>query len=141
MPFPSPGDIADPGIEPTSPALAGGFLTTETPGKPLPCSSSSILAQKANVQEKSIFSIKPDTAEEKISELDRQIKVHKEEGLEIIEKRVRELRGTMKRWCVNITGVPGGTDTPWAEGEEARFEETLSNNCSKVSKNFKPQSQ
>ena len=28
MPFPSPGDLPDPGIKPTSPALAGGFFTT-----------------------------------------------------------------------------------------------------------------
>ena len=28
-PFPPPGDLPDPGIEPTSPALAGRFLTTE----------------------------------------------------------------------------------------------------------------
>jgi len=28
----SPGDLPDPGIEPTSPALAGGFFTTEPPG-------------------------------------------------------------------------------------------------------------
>ena len=27
LPFPS-GDLSDPGIEPTSPALAGGFFTT-----------------------------------------------------------------------------------------------------------------
>ena len=33
VPFPSPGDLPDPGIEPTSPALAGGFFTTEPPGK------------------------------------------------------------------------------------------------------------
>ena len=26
FPFPSPGDLPDPGIEPTSPALAGGFF-------------------------------------------------------------------------------------------------------------------
>jgi len=26
LPFPSPGDLLDPGIEPTSPALAGGFF-------------------------------------------------------------------------------------------------------------------
>ena len=26
MPFPSPGDLPDPGIEPTTPALAGGFF-------------------------------------------------------------------------------------------------------------------
>ena len=36
LPFPSPGDLPDPGIEPTSPALAGGFFTTEPPGKPKP---------------------------------------------------------------------------------------------------------
>ena len=35
LPFPSPGDLPDPGIEPVSPALAGGFFTTETPGKPM----------------------------------------------------------------------------------------------------------
>ena len=34
MPFPSPGDLPDPGIKPESPALTGGFFTTETPGKP-----------------------------------------------------------------------------------------------------------
>jgi len=27
LPFPSPGDLPDPGIEPLSPALSGGFLT------------------------------------------------------------------------------------------------------------------
>ena len=34
LPFPSPGDLPDPGIEPTSPvspALAGGFFTAEPP--------------------------------------------------------------------------------------------------------------
>ena len=34
LPFPSPGDLPDPGIKPGSPALAGVFLTTEPPGKP-----------------------------------------------------------------------------------------------------------
>ena len=29
LPFPSPGDFPDPRIEPVSPALAGGFFTTE----------------------------------------------------------------------------------------------------------------
>ena len=33
--FPSPGDLPDPGIKPMSPALAGGFFTTEPPGKSL----------------------------------------------------------------------------------------------------------
>ena len=33
LPFPTPGDIPDPGIKPTSPVSpAGGFFTTELPG-------------------------------------------------------------------------------------------------------------
>ena len=35
LPFPPPGDLPDPGIEsrsPVSPALAGGFFTTDPPG-------------------------------------------------------------------------------------------------------------
>ena len=35
VPFPSPGDLPDPGIDPASPALAGGFFTAEPEGKPL----------------------------------------------------------------------------------------------------------
>ena len=35
VPFPSPGDLPDPGIEPASPVLAGGFFTPEPPGKPV----------------------------------------------------------------------------------------------------------
>ena len=34
LPFPSPGDLPDLGIKPMSLALAGGFFTTEPPGKP-----------------------------------------------------------------------------------------------------------
>ena len=34
MPFPSPGDLPDPGIEPGSPALEADALTSEPPGKP-----------------------------------------------------------------------------------------------------------
>ena len=34
LPFSSPGDHPDPGMEPVSPALAGRFFTTEPPGKP-----------------------------------------------------------------------------------------------------------
>ena len=30
--FHTPGDLPDPGIKPTSPAFAGGFLTTEPSG-------------------------------------------------------------------------------------------------------------
>ena len=34
LPRPPPGNPPDPGIAPVSPALAGGFFTTEPPGKP-----------------------------------------------------------------------------------------------------------
>ena len=34
LPFPSPGDLPDPGIEPVSPALEADALTSEPPGKP-----------------------------------------------------------------------------------------------------------
>ena len=33
VPFPSPGDLPDPGIEPRSPALQADALTSEPPGK------------------------------------------------------------------------------------------------------------
>jgi len=39
LPFPSPGDLPDPGIKPTfsvSPALAGGFFTTSATWEALP---------------------------------------------------------------------------------------------------------
>ena len=34
LPFPPAGDLPDPGIQPTSLALAGGFRITEPSGKP-----------------------------------------------------------------------------------------------------------
>ena len=34
LPFPSPGDLPEPGIEPGSPALQADALLSETPGKP-----------------------------------------------------------------------------------------------------------
>ena len=33
LPFPSPGDLPNPGIKTWSPALADGFFTTEPPGE------------------------------------------------------------------------------------------------------------
>ena len=35
LPFPSLGDLPIPGIKPGYPVLAGGFCTTEPPGKPI----------------------------------------------------------------------------------------------------------
>ena len=37
LPFPSPGDLPDPGIEPRSSALQADGLPSEPPGKPLDC--------------------------------------------------------------------------------------------------------
>ena len=34
VPFPSPGDLPNPGIEPRSPTLQADALTSEPPGKP-----------------------------------------------------------------------------------------------------------
>ena len=34
LPFPSPEDLPDPGIEPGSPTLQADTLTSEPPGKP-----------------------------------------------------------------------------------------------------------
>ena len=35
LPFPPPGALPNPGIEPVSPTLAGGFFTTKPLGKPI----------------------------------------------------------------------------------------------------------
>ena len=35
MPCPPPGDLPDPGMEPASLALPGGFFNDEPPGKPV----------------------------------------------------------------------------------------------------------
>ena len=37
LPFPSPGDLPNPGIEPGSPALQADALPSEPPGKPMVC--------------------------------------------------------------------------------------------------------
>ena len=42
LPFPSPGNLPDRGMEPTSPALAGGFFTAEPPGKSVELLESSL---------------------------------------------------------------------------------------------------
>ena len=34
MPFPSPGDLSDPGMKPGSPATQADYLPSEPPGKP-----------------------------------------------------------------------------------------------------------
>ena len=39
-PCPPPGDLPNPGMEATSPALVGGFFTTEPPGMLVPANAS-----------------------------------------------------------------------------------------------------
>ena len=54
LPFPSLGDLPDPGIELRSPVLAGRFFTTETPGKP----RVDVLTQELTVWTGSILKIR-----------------------------------------------------------------------------------
>ena len=51
LPFPSPGNLPDPGIKLESPALAGGFFTTEPPRKPYPGSMAAAMAQECSQEE------------------------------------------------------------------------------------------
>ena len=44
LPFPSPGDLPEPGIEPRCPALQASALTSEPPGKPHPLADNWIKA-------------------------------------------------------------------------------------------------
>ena len=51
LPFPSAGELPNPGINPTSltsPALAGGFFPGGPPGKPLHATEGSILKHKSD---------------------------------------------------------------------------------------------
>ena len=50
LPFPSPGGLPDPRTEPASPALAGGFFTSEPPGKPIYFSYSSTIHNNQKVE-------------------------------------------------------------------------------------------
>ena len=56
LPFPSPGDLPDPGIEPGSPALEADALTSEPQGKPSVVrigSQNSVLTKGASTLEQS----------------------------------------------------------------------------------------
>ena len=50
LPCPSPGDLPDPGINPSSPALAGGFFTAEPPGNPIYFSATSMILKSSKLQ-------------------------------------------------------------------------------------------
>ena len=48
LPFPSPGDLPDPGIKPGSPTLQADSLSSEPPGKPV------YLKLQVNKEEKAV---------------------------------------------------------------------------------------
>ena len=50
LPFPSPGDLPDTGIEPRSPALQADTLPSEPPGKPIK-SLSNLSSELSNILE------------------------------------------------------------------------------------------
>ena len=50
LPFPSPGDLPDPGIKPKSPALQADSLPSESPGKPSRSSRITSASQSSNYQ-------------------------------------------------------------------------------------------
>ena len=54
-PPPPPGDLPDPGMGPQSPALAGGFFTTELPGKPMAAGEGFIFSSKEQVPATVVF--------------------------------------------------------------------------------------
>ena len=62
LPFPSPEDLSDPGIElksSASPALAGRFFTTELFGKPFPQLRSSSFVSYYLLNSRKILSVSP----------------------------------------------------------------------------------
>ena len=50
LPFPSPGDLPDPGMESRSPALQADSLPSEPPGKPLAAAAAKSLQSCLTVQ-------------------------------------------------------------------------------------------
>ena len=57
LPFPSPGDLPNLGIEPWSPALQADSLPSEPPGKLIKGTDVCIMKKKFNYLENEMFSI------------------------------------------------------------------------------------
>ena len=55
LPFPSPGDLPDPGMDPGSPALEADALTSEPPGKPGSKQTDTVSVWKVDHSETEIF--------------------------------------------------------------------------------------
>ena len=54
LPFPSPGDLPDPGIEPGSPTLEADTLTSEPPGKICKKLISAVVIQRSDKEKFSV---------------------------------------------------------------------------------------
>ena len=61
LPFPSPGDLPDPGIEPGSPALQADSLLSELPGKPKKSKNVTVVGYKSK-QNNTLYKLVPLTS-------------------------------------------------------------------------------
>ena len=59
LPFPSPGGLPDPGIEPRSSTLQADALPSEPPGKPLVAVKGSLIASSFQCKETSRLRLSP----------------------------------------------------------------------------------
>ena len=57
LPFPSPGDLPSPGIEPMSPALQADSLPSETPGKPFDSIPSKPKVQNLDLSKRGLMAL------------------------------------------------------------------------------------
>ena len=88
MPFPSPGDLPDPWIEPKSPTLQADALLSEPPGKQKDLSGNT--ATKCNV----VFWVEFKNRKTTLKSKEIQIK----HGLQLIT--------IYQHWFINVTNVP-----------------------------------
>ena len=101
LPFPSPGDLPDPGIEPGSPTFQADALTSELPGNPSQLYSGSdkqIQGIRSDRVHEDLWTEIPDIVQEAvIKTIPKKKKCQKakwlsEEALQIAEKR-RDMKG------------------------------------------------
>ena len=64
LPFPSPGDLPDPGIEPGSPALEADALTSEPPGKLWLQSPSAVILEPPKIKSDTVSTVSPSISHE-----------------------------------------------------------------------------
>ena len=102
MPFLSPGDLPNPGIEPAAPAppaLAGGFFTTgppgKSPGKPLSIQCTVILKKESHTHAHI-----PDTHQQVENCTDMDLKTRGEGDMHTEHKLQSDRQGTSQLLCM-----------------------------------------